>query len=102
MSRLTLFALLLLLLCGAAAEAHPGGRNSDGCHTNRKTGEYHCHGAEPGATPTNLPEKPALSKVAKTKDATPSQRSLPPGCFVGPRGGTYTFTKSGRKNYGGC
>lgn len=24
---------------------HPGGTNADGCHTNRKTGEYHCHGA---------------------------------------------------------
>jgi hypothetical protein len=23
-------------------------------------------------------------------------------CYVGPRGGTYTITKSGRKNYGGC
>lgn len=23
-------------------------------------------------------------------------------CFVGPRGGTYTITKSGKKNYGGC
>ena len=23
-------------------------------------------------------------------------------CFVGPRGGTYTLTASGRKNYGGC
>ena len=23
-------------------------------------------------------------------------------CFVGPRGGTYTTAKSGRKNYGGC
>ena len=25
-----------------------------------------------------------------------------PTCYVGPRGGTYTITKSGRKNYGGC
>jgi hypothetical protein len=25
------------------ASAHPGGLNADGCHTNRKTGEYHCH-----------------------------------------------------------
>jgi len=25
------------------AHAHPGGLNADGCHTNRKTGEYHCH-----------------------------------------------------------
>jgi len=24
--------------------AHPGGLNSAGCHTNRRTGEYHCHG----------------------------------------------------------
>ena len=23
-------------------------------------------------------------------------------CFVGPRGGTYTLTRSGKKNYGGC
>lgn len=23
-------------------------------------------------------------------------------CYVGPRGGTYTITSSGRKNYGGC
>ena len=23
-------------------------------------------------------------------------------CYVGPRGGTYTITRSGRKNYGGC
>ncbi|MDH5478268.1 MAG: YHYH domain-containing protein [Nitrospinota bacterium] len=23
--------------------AHGGRTNKDGCHTNRKTGEYHCH-----------------------------------------------------------
>lgn len=26
-----------------AAGAHPGGVDARGCHTNRKTGEYHCH-----------------------------------------------------------
>ena len=25
------------------AEAHPGGLDANGCHTNRKTGDYHCH-----------------------------------------------------------
>lgn len=25
------------------AAAHGGGLNADGCHTNRKTGDYHCH-----------------------------------------------------------
>jgi hypothetical protein len=23
-------------------------------------------------------------------------------CYTGPRGGTYTLTRSGKKNYGGC
>lgn len=27
----------------APALAHPGGLNADGCHNNRKTGDYHCH-----------------------------------------------------------
>ena len=25
--------------------AHPGGLDASGCHTNHKTGEYHCHRA---------------------------------------------------------
>ena len=25
------------------AVAHSGGLNAEGCHNNRKTGEYHCH-----------------------------------------------------------
>ena len=35
-----------------AAQAHPGGLNTEGCHTNRKTGEYHCHR---GAAAYNAP-----------------------------------------------
>jgi hypothetical protein len=27
----------------SSVAAHPGGLNAQGCHTNRKTGEYHCH-----------------------------------------------------------
>lgn len=27
----------------APASAHPGGLNSEGCHNNRKTGDFHCH-----------------------------------------------------------
>ncbi|WP_439410359.1 YHYH domain-containing protein [Acinetobacter seifertii] len=26
-----------------AENAHSGGTNSQGCHTNSKTGDYHCH-----------------------------------------------------------
>lgn len=32
----------------------------------------------------------------------PSTSALPSGCYVGPNGGRYTLTKSGKKNYGGC
>jgi hypothetical protein len=27
----------------APASAHPGRLNAEGCHNNRKTGDYHCH-----------------------------------------------------------
>ena len=36
-------ALLSVLLTPALALSHPGGLNAEGCHNNRKTGEYHCH-----------------------------------------------------------
>lgn len=37
-----------LLAFGAAflaapAQAHKGNEHSEGCHTDRKTGDYHCH-----------------------------------------------------------
>lgn len=36
----------LLLAAGTTISAHPGGLDSKGCHSNRKTGEYHCHRAQ--------------------------------------------------------
>lgn len=51
------------------------------------------------------------SLMAAPSYAAPPQGSASPSpsygsggstCYVGPRGGTYTITKSGRKNYGGC
>jgi hypothetical protein len=38
--------LCLASVCGTAPmplHAHSGGLDSKGCHTNRKTGDYHCH-----------------------------------------------------------
>jgi hypothetical protein len=80
--------VVLLLVCGLAA-AHSGGTDAQGCHTNRKTGDYHCHGSK------------GSSAAAAPRQVTPSQADSPT-CYVGPRGGTYTITKSGRKNYAGC
>lgn len=44
MRAITILSLLALLLAvPQALMAHPGGLNSEGCHNNRKTGDYHCH-----------------------------------------------------------
>lgn len=45
-------AALLLVSPSAPALAHGGGLNAEGCHNNRKTGDYHCHrGRTPAAAP---------------------------------------------------
>jgi hypothetical protein len=36
-------ALLIWSIPVAPALAHGGGLNAQGCHNNRKTGDYHCH-----------------------------------------------------------
>lgn len=51
------FALAGLLGGLSPVHAHPGGLDKQGCHTNRKTGDYHCHR---GPTPANT--APALPR----------------------------------------
>jgi hypothetical protein len=34
----------LVLTGSGPVQAHGGGTNAEGCHNNRKTGDYHCHG----------------------------------------------------------
>lgn len=43
MQRFLIMTALCALCAGGAALAHGGGLNAEGCHTNRKTGDYHCH-----------------------------------------------------------
>ena len=76
-----------LLLLPMLAWAHGGGLNAEGCHNNHKTGDYHCH-----RTP---PSKP----VQNTQPAAATAQQDQPVCYTGPKGGTYTITPSGKKNY---
>jgi hypothetical protein len=48
------------LLLAAPAIAHGGGLNAEGCHTNRKTGDYHCHRSS-SPPPPPPPSRPAYS-----------------------------------------
>lgn len=41
------YLTLVLLVAPAVTFAHPGRTDASGCHTNKKTGEYHCHGTTP-------------------------------------------------------
>ena len=43
MNMIHVAGLLGTLVMANAAMAHGGGLNAEGCHTNRKTGDYHCH-----------------------------------------------------------
>jgi hypothetical protein len=40
-------AILCLAFVATPALSHPGGLNAEGCHNNRKTGDYHCHRSSP-------------------------------------------------------
>lgn len=40
---LSIAAAATALVLPVTATAHPGGLNSEGCHNNRKTIDYHCH-----------------------------------------------------------
>lgn len=58
-----------LILLVPSTQAHPGGLNGEGCHNNRKTGEYHCHRS------TKAKKNPALSQptlLMKGSDTEPN------------------------------
>ena len=38
--------------------AHGGGLNAQGCHNNRKTGDYHCHRGGGGGSRSTRPNAP--------------------------------------------
>lgn len=95
---LTIF--LALYSTALTAFAHGGGLNSEGCHNNHKTGDYHCHRGE-----LHVPSQRQFAPVDRLyalPQVPPRFEPTSPPCFVGPRGGTYTITPSGRKNYSGC
>jgi len=50
---LILAAIFVAALYPATGFTHGGGLNREGCHHNRKTGDYHCH-RSPSA-PTRAP-----------------------------------------------
>ncbi|WP_322895159.1 MULTISPECIES: excalibur calcium-binding domain-containing protein [unclassified Yoonia] len=48
-----LLAVPFLLFSAPFAVAHGGGLDASGCHTQRSTGQYHCHRAQAPQPPSN-------------------------------------------------
>ena len=46
---------LATLIIASTCLAHSGRTNRDGCHNNRKTGKYHCHGKKKPTAPQRAP-----------------------------------------------
>lgn len=38
-----LIAIAATISCAAVAHAHGGGQDTNGCHNDKKVGNYHCH-----------------------------------------------------------
>lgn len=87
--------VLAVIACGYSAYslAHGGGLDKSGCHTNRKTGEYHCHRA--GVQPPSNAQAAPQRNLSNPPPAVQSDST----CYTGPRGGRYRIV-NGRKRYG--
>ena len=75
-------AMLLGLLTPSIALAHGGGLNAQGCHNNRRTGDYHCHreGTSPARQSTLSSDGPAYfanCSAARAAGAAPVREGQP-------------------------
>jgi endonuclease YncB( thermonuclease family) len=67
MNKFFLYAFLLLV--PHEGKAHGGGLNKEGCHNNRKTGDYHCHrGPKASTRQQKLPKQQTLTGIPKVTD----------------------------------
>ncbi len=71
-----LAAALITVLFASSALAHGGGLDAKGCHTEKRTGEYHCHRAQD----TQKRENPQAGSVYDRKEWHPRWRDSDRDC----------------------
>jgi endonuclease YncB( thermonuclease family) len=65
---LSFLATLIIIFAGEVL-AHGGGLNTEGCHDNRKTGDYHCHrGLKSSTRPQSSSKSQTLTGIPKITD----------------------------------
>jgi len=75
--RLLTAMLLTASMVAGNTWAHGGGLNKDGCHNNRKTGDYHCHR---GCSPSSQVQQ---QRYQPANQLAPSGYAAPNGSRVG-------------------
>ncbi len=86
MRRFHLLIASLVILATEDAHAHGGGLNKDGCHNNRKTGDYHCHRGPARSTPAPRYQPQRLSpqrndRLDLQQNFSPNDNGRPSGAF---------------------
>jgi len=71
--KFSILAVLLSFFLSELALAHGGRTNASGCHNNRKTGGYHCHGSGASSSSSYKSYTPSKSYSSQTK--TPASKS---------------------------
>lgn len=71
---LTVVMAVATVVWVSPAQAHPGGLNRDGCHNNRKTGDYHCH-RPGGSTSRGSATAPSVTGPSVTGPAPGAYRN---------------------------
>ncbi len=56
--------------------AHSGGLNAEGCHVNRKTGDYHCHSRPRAFALSEAPVKLSQNGICHAPETTYYSRTL--------------------------
>jgi len=64
---LMIASLALVIWYAPDAQAHPGGLNAEGCHNNRKTGDYHCHRSSGAASSGSRSSSASSLAPARTR-----------------------------------
>jgi endonuclease G, mitochondrial len=72
-----LLTILIFIVPLSLAYAHSGKTNAEGCHTNKKTGEYHCHGRQSQApqTPEATPEPQSTTAPVALPTPAPTAKT---------------------------
>jgi endonuclease YncB( thermonuclease family) len=71
-------------LAPTAAQAYGGGEDANGCHTNKKTGDYHCHGG--GSSAGGGSPSPSRSVYSAPAPTPAPRRSQPKPLAAGAAG----------------